>query len=161
MKRTALALTLISAMLLSVVAGTFIVDLAQPAYPEVPPIIEIYSPQYKVYYSNEVELNFVAPPSHKLYENISFTSFSYSLDGQMKVAISGNTTVTGLSWGSHKLVVYGIENNGTITSSQTVPFTIFIPSAWIVPTITTVAILAVVGVCLLIALLVYFKKRKR
>lgn len=151
MKRTAIALTLILTLLFSAVPGTLIVNLAQ-ANPIVPADIEVYSPENKVYYSNEVELGFIAP-SRYIYPRINFTSFSYSFDGQANVTISGNTTVTGLSWGTHSLVVYGEDTDGNTGSSMAVHFDVFFPIAWI---ITAIAILAVVG----IGLLVYFKKRK-
>jgi len=128
------------------------VDLAQ-SNPVAPSDIEVYSPRNQVYYSNEVELGFIAP-SRYIYPRINFTSFSYGLDGQAKVPISGNTTVTGLSWGSHSLVVCGLDTDGNTRSSWTVHFDVSFPTAWIV---TAIAMSAVFG----IGVMVYFKKRKR
>ena len=147
-----LKVTLISTLLLTVAVGTLMANLAQ-ANPVVPADIEIYSPQNKVYYSTEVELGFIAP-SRYVYPPMNFTSFSYSLDGQANVTVTGNTTVTGLSCGSHSLVVYGEDAEGNTGSSRTVHFDVFFPTAWI---ITAITILALVG----IGLLVYFKKRKK
>jgi hypothetical protein len=152
MKRKALALTLVWALLFSAVAGTVMVNLAQ-SNPVAPADIEVYSPQNKVYYSNKIELGFIAP-SRYIYSRINFTSFSYSLDGQAKVPIIGNTTVTGLSWGTHSMVVYGEDTDGNTRSSWAVRFDVFFPTAWIV---TATAILAAFG----IGLLAYFRKRKR
>jgi len=140
------------ALLFSALAGTVMVNCAQ-SNPVAPSDMEVYSPQNKVYYSNEVELGFIAP-SRYIYPCINFTSFSYNLDGQAEVPISGNTTITGLSWGSHSLVVYGLDTDGNTRSSWTVHFDVSFPTTWIV---TAIAIPAAFG----IGVIVYFKKRKR
>jgi len=151
MKRTATALTIVIALLLSGLLGTLIGNLAH-ANPVVPADIEVYSPENTIYYSNEVEIGFIAPSRYN-YPQINFTSFSYSLDGQSNVTISGNTTIAGLSWGAHSLVIYGEDTDGNTGSSMTVHFDVFFPITWIIIAIT---ISTVVGM----GLLVYFKKRK-
>lgn len=48
----------------------------------------------------------------------------YSLDGQGNVTIVGNTTLTGLSDGSHQVIVYADDTLGNMGASQTVYFTV-------------------------------------
>jgi len=123
------------------------------ANPIVPPYIDIQSPQNKIYSSSEIELNFVAP-SMELPENTQFTSFSYSLDGSSQVAIEGNTTIAGLPWGSHNIIVYAQDNEGLTYFSQTVHFDVVISTVWV---LAALIVAAIVG----LGLLAYFKKRHR
>ncbi|MCJ7560103.1 hypothetical protein MUO79_05735 [Candidatus Bathyarchaeota archaeon] len=89
---------------------------------------------------------------------------AYSLDQQTNITISGNTTLVGLSEGSHSLIVYANDTAGNMVSSQTIFFTVSKaqPKPELEPFPTTLVILAVVVVALVsLGLLVYFKKRKR
>ncbi len=123
-----MALTLTLALLISALVGAMSVNLVK-ANPFVTPDIWVNSPQNrKVYSSSEVELIFVAPAV--IDSNINFTSFSYSLDGQAKVAIAGNTTLTHLSWGSHSLVVYGTDAAGNVRVSWEIYFDIVYSTKW-------------------------------
>jgi hypothetical protein len=70
------------------------------------------------------------------------------------VTIAGNTTLTGLSYGSHKLTVYATDTAGNTGASETVYFRIEpFPT-----TLVAVAVMlaAVVGT----SLLLYFRKAK-
>jgi hypothetical protein len=114
-----------------------------------PPTITILSPIHHSYYSDSVALNFTLQTSGEFpnpYQTNSIASwgvqeFSYSLDGNANVTISGetmdniggNTTLTGLAVGNHSIVVYGIRwlyyglyYGGTCDSfsSSTVQFTV-------------------------------------
>jgi len=82
----------------------------------------------------------------------------YSLDGQVNVTIAGNTTLSGLSDGSHSLIVYANDTAGNTGASEIVYFGIKTQEGkpfpmWIV---AAIVIIAVVGP----ALLVYFTKVK-
>ena len=116
-----------------------------------PPTIFIISPENKTYSVADVPLTFTVSES---------TSWmSYSLDEQANVTITGNTTLTGLSDGSHSLIVYAKDTDGKTGTSETIYFTIAqqsesFPITWIVGAI---AIIAVVGA----AFLVYFAKIKK
>jgi hypothetical protein len=46
----------------------------------------------------------------------------YSLDGQMNVTITGNITLSGLSEGSHSLIVYANDTAGNVGHSDSVYF---------------------------------------
>ena len=153
MKRTWLAF--VSVLSISILAGTCLINAAE-ANPIAPSDIEIYSPQRKTYYSTEIELGFIVP-SRYVFPRMNFTSFSYHLDGQANVTVSGNTTLTGLSWGSHTLVVYGEDADGKTGFSQIVRFDVFLSTDLFAVTITAIVFLALVS----IGVLVYWEKRKR
>ena len=85
---------------------------ASIANPIPTPLIEVKSPHnYRIYSTGTVPFSFVALPN----PGFDFTSFSYILDGQEAKTTDGNTTLTGLSPGSHTLKIYG---NGTDTWSH-------------------------------------------
>ena len=137
-------------ILLFALAGTAYVEFVW-ANPVITPEIEVLNPQRKVYSAGEVELSFVAPSPRALNEQghsifISFTSFSYSLDGHRSVAISGNTTLAGLSCGSHNIVVHGLTTEGSTQSSQTVQFDVVCSTGWLVLIAVTTGVVVVICV---------------
>ena len=82
----------------------------------------------------------------------------YCLDGQCNITLAGDTTLTGLSSGLHRLVVYANDTFGNMGASGILIFTIQQP----MPLITAlafggvvVAVLAVVGT------VIYFRTRHR
>jgi len=88
-----------------------------PKFPDTtPPTISIVSPENKTYTVNNVSLTFTVS-KQTLW-------IGYSLDDQANVAITGNTTLTGLSDGTHNLTVYATNIFGNIGSSVRVHFTI-------------------------------------
>ena len=124
----------------------------QYRYPEVP----ILSPQNKTYTTTEVPLTWICDEQ--------IVSADYILDPPLygSTTLPGNTTLTGLSNGTHTITVYVFTERGQ-ANSQTVHFTVSpevqqqtepFPTALV--TIVSVASLSVVG----IGVLVYFKKRK-
>jgi len=82
----------------------------------VAPNIELFSPENRTYTKSSVSLSFTVsePASWR----------GYSLDGQANKTISGDTILTGLSEGSHSLIVYASDMVGNMGSSDTVYFTI-------------------------------------
>jgi hypothetical protein len=124
--------------------ASFIIDTILPK-------VSILSLENKTYSADSVPLNFTTsePISHS----------TYSLDGQENVTVAGNTTLTELANGEHNLTVYATDEAGNMGASETIYFTVAVPEPF--PTslvaVTSVATVIVVGV----ALLVYFKKRKR
>jgi len=101
-----------------------------------PPNIELFSPENKTYTTDSVSLNFsVNEPT--LWKG-------YSLDGQANVTIFGDTTLAGLSEGSHSLVVYVRDVAGNAGTSEIVYFAVETrqtePSQlWVVAVIAIVA----------------------
>jgi len=117
-------------------------------YGTVPPVVHIVLPENANYTSSIVSLAFAV--------NKPVSWMGYSLDGQEIVTVTGNTTLAGLTSGSHNITVYAkdsFENTGnseTISFSITEPF----PTTLVIASAVTVA---TVG----IGLLVYFKKRNQ
>jgi len=89
-----------------------------PEFPSdtTPPSISILSPENKTYPTKDVPLAFTVSES---------TSWiGYSLDGQMNVTVSGESTMFGLSDGTHTVTVYAKDTAGNMGYSNTVYFTV-------------------------------------
>lgn len=113
MKRTVSTLILVSALLIIVLTGTFTFNSVQ-ANPIPIKYIIIDSPSdNNVYFSTTIPLNFTVLPDPEM----NFSSLEYSLDGNLRVTYNGSAALTGLSYGSHTLTVYGIFTH--ITHNQT------------------------------------------
>ena len=117
-----------------------------------PPIIHTLSPKNKTYTAKDVSLTFTVSES---------TSWiGYSLDGQANVTIARNTTISGLSDGSHGLTVYSKDTAGNTGASKTIYFTIDTKQPepfpiWVVGVaIATVAIASA-------AIAVFWRRRKQ
>lgn len=78
------------------------------------PTISILSPENKTYNESDAPLVFTIDESA--------LCLSYGLDGEARVAIDGNTTITGLSDGSHTLAVYVKDFANNTGTSETVYF---------------------------------------
>ena len=85
----------------------------------IPPFI--LSPENKTYYTTSIPLNFIID------EKMSW--IAYSLDNKPNVTITGNTTLTGLAYDSHKIIIYANDTAGNMYS-DIVYFTICTCSAW-------------------------------
>lgn len=81
-----------------------------------PPIITVLSPENKSYPSKDVALT--------LAFNKPTFWIGYSLDSQINVTISGNTTLTGLFEGSHSITVYANDTGGNMGYSDLVHFSV-------------------------------------
>jgi hypothetical protein len=133
------------------VAALTIMRISPSTPARVSPYIEILSPKDKTYTTGSVSLSFAVDEA---------TSWiGYSLDGQMNVTIAGNTTLSGLSVGSHNLIVYARDTSGNLAASEIIYFTVEIQQAqpfpiWI---ITVIVIVVVVGT----TFVVYFTKAKK
>ena len=110
-----------------------------------PPGISILSTRDK-YDTSDVFLNFTVD------ELVS--QITYSLDGQDKVAIPENTTLTELSNGDHNVTVYATDLAGN-TSSETMYFSVEIPFPTLLVATASIVIVVVVAV-----LLLYMRKHK-
>ena len=74
----------------------------------------------ETYNSTEIPLNF--------YVNGATSQIAYSLDNQANVTINGNTTLTGLTEGTHSITVYSNDTSGNLTNFDFTTFTIAKPS---------------------------------
>jgi N-acetylneuraminic acid mutarotase len=120
-----------------------------PSYDGTDPEVTLISPENKTYHVTSVPLEF------SVNETVSW--MHYNLDNKNVTEISGNTTITGLYFGSHNLTVYATDNSGNTGVSQTIQFTVTeapFPTTLVIASVITVAVIG-------IGLLVYFKKRKR
>jgi parallel beta-helix repeat protein len=127
------------------------------AYSNVPvihyPEISVVSPENKTYTVNNVSLTFaVSEPN---------CTIAYSLDGQANVTIAGNTTLAGLSDGSHSLAVYAKDTDGNTGTSETIYFSIKTQQSEPFPLTWIVAATAIIAIGVVAAILVYFKKIKK
>ena len=128
------------------------------ANPEQAALITVYSPQKeKTYFSTGVQLSFATLPQTV----INLASFSYSLDGNARVSINGNSTIADLSYGPHTLTIYG---NGTyIDENDTSIYEINLALIHFNIYYSTVsAILFISSLALVCAgILAYFKRREQ
>ena len=125
--------------------------------PEVtpPPSISILSPQNKTYNTTDIPLTFTVDKTGTL--------MTYSLDEQANVTITGNTTLNGLSTGSHSLTVYATDTEGNTGASRTIHFTVSQETEPESPAIQPWQIILIVAAVIIVVnvgLLVYFKKSK-
>ena len=110
-----------------------------------PLLITISSPENKTYETGDISLIF------SVNEPVSW--IGYSLDDQDEVAITGNSTLSGLSIGVHNLVVFADDLTNQIRVSEPIQFTLVarLPTELI---IASIAVAAVVS----IGFLVYYKR---
>jgi N-acetylneuraminic acid mutarotase len=116
-----------------------------------PPVVSIFSPENKTYTTSNIPLTFT------LSKTASW--IGYSLNGQANVTITENTTLTGLSDGSHSLRVYANDTAGNMSSSETINFAIAKEPEHFPTTLVAAALgasVAIIG----FGLLLYVKKRK-
>jgi len=115
-----------------------------------PPAVSIISLENTTY--NEIDLSLIFAVDKP-------TSWiAYSLDNQANITIE-NTTLSGLSNGSHHITVYANDTSNNMAASKTIYFSVEAPEPF--PTVpVAVASVAAVAVAS-IGLLFYFKKRKK
>jgi hypothetical protein len=110
-----------------------------------------------IYNSTDIPLNFTVDEV--------FSKVVYSLDGKDNMTITGNTTLTGLSVGTHNLTVCAWDEAGNV-ASQTVNFAVVdVASAALEPREPNPLILGAVSVTVLamvaVGVLGHFKRRER
>jgi N-acetylneuraminic acid mutarotase len=127
-------------------------------YGTVPPIITIFSPNNKTYNTSDVPLTFAV--------NKPTSQLEYKLDGLQEVAITGNTTLNGLSNGAHNLTVYATDAASNTAASETITFNIIKeaetpqpPLEEPFPTSYSMGFVALIILALLISI-IYILKRK-
>jgi parallel beta-helix repeat protein len=112
------------------------------------PAISILSPENRTYDMSSIPLDFTV--------NEVVSQITYSLDGEENITIAGNMTLTGLANGDHNVTIYSEDEVGNVGTSETVHFSVNVPF----PTALVIAASAVSLAAIVVALLVYFKKRK-
>ncbi len=111
----------------------------------------VLSPENKTYDVSSVQLNFTL--------NNSYSKVAFSVDGQPKATISENTTLFGLSNGSHNVTVYANDNFGNMGASETISFTVAVPASF--PTVPVAAGSAVSIAAVTAAGLILTRRRHR
>jgi hypothetical protein len=119
--------------------------------------ISLESPQNKTYSQNNLTLQVA------INDNSSFAG--YSLDSQPIISVNQNTSITGLSAGTHSLTVFATNQNETTTASAAVYFTVTQQIPAVSPTVPEFPIQAI-GPLLFIfvgitALAFHFSKEKK
>ena len=180
MKRTLAALALILVLLYSVLTGVMLVERATANPFPTNPVISIESPVNKTYNVNSLALNVTVVTKFDGWyftgektlaysidgeANISITETNYSFDEEIKAStFNGSAFLSELTDGLHKLTVYATYDYGTriFEAQSSTYFTIDFPPSpngtlKPFPTVWIVAIVAVVGV----GLMVYFWKCRK
>ena len=114
------------------------------------PQVALIHPQNETYESPNVPLEFVS--------NETISEVTFSLDGQDNVTRSENTTLTGLSPGTHNVTVYATDIAGNVGASKTLLFAVSEPERF---TFSQVAGVSIASALITAAAVVYLKKRKR
>lgn len=127
-----------------------------PSYDGLPPKIQVISPQQATYTNTNITLDFTV--------NESVFSISYVLDNDTAIEISGNITLTGLTYGAHNLTIYATDNARNIGASPTIYFTIAEPMTQQETLLSTQLIVgasaALVGAVVCVGVVLYLRKRR-
>ena len=113
-----------------------------------PPVIDMLQIQNKTYQTS-LPLNFSVD------EQVSW--MGYNLDGQANITLTGNTTLNGLEYGSHRLVVYANDTAGNMGTTGNIDFIVANPESF---SIVPVAAVSVAVLAVVISLLLYRRHRK-
>jgi len=116
-----------------------------------PPTISITSPENKTYTTSTNTIDI--PLTFNVNEPTQWRA--YSLDNEPNVTVNGNTTLTALAKGKHKIIVFALDTVGNAAASEEIHFSIEaqpqsepFPTGWIIA--------AIIIVIALIALTVYY-----
>ncbi|MGB9914242.1 MAG: Kelch repeat-containing protein [Candidatus Bathyarchaeales archaeon] len=118
-------------------------------YGTVPPVVAVISPESVTYNSIGVPLVFTV--------NKPVVWIGYRLDGQEVIALTGNTTLSGLANGPHSITVYARDEFGNTGASETITFNVETPFPIILVITTSVVAAAIIG----IGFLIYHKKHRK
>jgi len=121
----------------------------------VPPLISLVSAEKKTYSTQNIPLTYQT--------NEQVVSVMYYMDGHFRDFLSGNTTLTGVSEGTHTIEVYAHDEAGN-DASDSVTFTVSLqPVAFSIaspPPVVLISALASVGAIVGIILIICVKKNK-
>jgi hypothetical protein len=90
-------------------------------YETTPPVIEILFPQNITYTNSSVPLTFTV---HDYSDYSAISWIGYSLDGQSNVTVTGNATLSSLSYGRHNIVVHANDTVGNMGASYKIFFSV-------------------------------------
>ena len=119
----------------------------------IPPVIDVLSPQNGIYAQAEVSLNFtVSEPVSRI---------AYAIDSSESVTIAGNITLAGLLNGNHTVVIYAIDLAGNEAAPKAVTFIIEVSEPEVISVLPLVLTAVFVALIVNIGWLLYFKKIKQ
>lgn len=115
-----------------------------------PPIINLVSPENRLYQTESIELNFTTDEETPW--------IGYSLDGRANVTIQGNITLTGLSAMVHNITVFANDTAGNMGTSGIVFFTVSQQqlSIWII-----LGGISIIVAIIIIIVAFYFRRRRK
>jgi nitrous oxidase accessory protein NosD len=116
-----------------------------------PPIVVLVSPENTTYTTGDVPLTLVV--------NELSSWLAYSMDGRGNMTIIGNTTLLGVSNGTHAIVVYARNNFGDTSVSGIVYFSV--NATGFGPLLYYVAVTVVVVTVILVSALFYLRRLRR
>lgn len=120
---------------------------------ETVPAVSLLSPENKTYDTNKIQLIFSVDESQSL--------IVYSLDDQPNRTIDGNTTMGGISNGTHHVIVYVKDLAGNTGSSNIVYFGVNVAGETPLSLLFQWPVLVIlVGVVVAVGLFVYFRKSR-
>jgi parallel beta-helix repeat protein len=120
-----------------------------------PPIIQIVSPENITYTTTGNTAS--APLAFTVNEQVIWVA--YSLDNAPNITITGNITLTNLPLGSHRIIIYALDEVGNAGASEIRYFTVQQPpSDRFPPTWLIIAVVAIIIVA--IAIIVYYVRRR-
>ena len=122
-----------------------------PPLDTTPPTLSILSPENKTYSVKDVPLTYTVSES---------TSWiGYSLDNMANLTITGNTTLSALSGGSHSLILYAKDIAGNTGASELICFSIKTKQAEPFP-LWNAGVVAVVLIGTAVAAIFLWRRRK-
>jgi hypothetical protein len=121
-----------------------------------PPVISITSPENKTYTTATDTIDI--PLTFNVNEPTMWRA--YSLDNKPNTTVDGNTTLTALTKGKHKIIVYVLDLVGNPAASEEVYFSVEaqsqpepFPTSWVIAAI-------IIVIALIAFAAYYFKTRK-
>ena len=109
------------------------------------PVISSISIENKTYYSADLPLSFMVDDKT--------SQLQYSIDNQSNVTLTSNTTIVGLTDGSHTVTVYAIDSFGNV-GIQAVTFTV-------TPFPIAIAVASAIALVVGISIVLFLTKRHR
>ena len=119
----------------------------------VPPKITVQSPINQTYHETNVTLDFAVDKQ--------FNWVGYSLDGQANITLTGNSTLTNLTYGQHSVTLYANSTFGVLGSYGLIGFTVVQPEAPF-PNVIAIAVIAITLLVIgTVAGFMYYRRHQR
>jgi hypothetical protein len=116
------------------------------------PTISATSPKNQTYNSDYIAINLTV--------NGNYVTLYYSLDGETAIEINGNSTLTGLSYSSHNLVIYACDTLGSRTDFNEIWFAVAKPELASFSSLTiTLSLVSII--CVATAALIYSSRYRK